>query len=99
VATTSNVPLGGLLDPTVVVSLSVPAGTYAVLAKATMNTSDSSDEVSCDLMNPSGDNIDQTNLDLDTSINQGPLSMAAVDTTAGGAMELYCYDYDSHANA
>jgi hypothetical protein len=99
VATTSNVPLGALLDPTTVVSLSVPAGTYTVLAKATMNTSDSSDEVSCDLMNPSGDNIDQTNLDLDTSISQGPLSMAAIDTTAGGAMSLYCYDFDSHANA
>jgi hypothetical protein len=99
VATTSNIPLSDLMSPTTVVSLTVPAGTYAVLAKATMLTSDTSDQATCDILNPSGAQIDHSLVQLNSSVTQGTLSLTGVDTTTGGAMQLYCYDYDAHATA
>jgi hypothetical protein len=99
VVTTNNVSVGDLLSPTTVASLSVPAGTYAVLAKGIVTTTDTSDQVTCDLLNPSSEQIDQSIVQMDSSITESTLSVTGVDTTLGGAMKLYCYDDDAHATA
>jgi hypothetical protein len=83
-----------------IASLTVPAGTYEVQAKADMDlASGSSDEITCFLGDPASASIDSATLDIDTDSPDTPLVLVGLDTTSGGTMAFECEDSGSNATA
>jgi hypothetical protein len=85
---------------TMIASLTVPAGTYEVQAKATIEMIEgSSDTVFCRLYDPSSAVVDYSYISLDSSIFQTPVVLMGLDTTSGGAMTFDCRDGGNNSSA
>jgi hypothetical protein len=77
-----------------VVSVTVPAGTYAVSVNAdARSTKAGFDEVACYLLTPTGTIIDDSFTELNgQSYFAEPVSLSGVMTTTGGSVNLNCFD-------
>jgi hypothetical protein len=85
---------------TTIASLTVPAGTYEVQAKAVIAlNSGTSDTASCRLYDPSDIEIDVSYVALDSDVFQMPTVLMGLDTTSGGVMTFTCRDGGSNGGA
>lgn len=76
-------------DNTTVLTNAIPAGTYVVTAKATMQAEDN-DRVTCSLFN-GAQSIDQTQWDAPSaSVVNSPMALNAVVTITTGELSLQC---------
>ena len=72
-------------DPTVVVSLTVPAGSYVVLAKTQLTHTGAGDTVDC-FLKAGGTNLDHSYIKTLPALAGVPVSMQAVTTTASTSL-------------
>jgi hypothetical protein len=81
-------------------TIDVPAGTYEVQAKATVEiTSGGSDHAVCFVTDPAARMVDTSYMALTSAGDQVPTALMGLDTTAGGTMTLSCYDDGANSDA
>ncbi len=82
--TAGSVPLPATSPPTVVVSMTVPAGNYVVLAKTQLTHTGAGDSINCTLK-AGGTTIDQVAMKTLPALAAIPVSLQAVTTTTSSS--------------
>jgi hypothetical protein len=77
---------------TIVSSVTVPAGTYAVEATASMSLIDSTttEQAVCNIRDPAGLAVSSSDTMLHASSSDETVAMTGLDTTSGGVMTFHC---------